>query len=123
MFYFLMEPIITLQWILIVAAVAPAVILMIKVYRSDRLEKESPFLLRELVIGGILATLLAMITERIGEWILGMIVPKNSTIYNVILYFVIVGLSEEGFKYIMMKRRTWNNPDTKPIPKYAARLL
>jgi RsiW-degrading membrane proteinase PrsW (M82 family) len=111
MFYFLMEPIITLQWILIVAAVAPAVILMIKVYRSDRLEKESPFLLRELVIGGILATLLAMITERIGEWILGMIVPKNSAIYNVILYFVIVGLSEEGFKYIMMKRRTWNNPE------------
>lgn len=111
MFFFLMEPMITYHWILIFAAVIPAVILMVKVYRSDRLERESPFLLRQLVIGGILATLLAMVTERIGEWILGMLMPKNATLYNILLYFVIVGLSEEGFKYLMMKRRTWDSPE------------
>jgi RsiW-degrading membrane proteinase PrsW (M82 family) len=111
MFFFLMEPLITYHWILILAAVVPAIILMVKVYRSDRLESESPFLLRQLVIGGILATLLSMVTERVGEWLLGMLVPRNSTVYNVILYFVIVGLSEEGFKYLMMKRRTWDNPE------------
>jgi RsiW-degrading membrane proteinase PrsW (M82 family) len=27
------------------------------------------------------------------------------------LYFVVVGLSEEGFKYLLMKKRTWNNPE------------
>jgi RsiW-degrading membrane proteinase PrsW (M82 family) len=111
MFYFLMEPLMTYHWILILAAIMPAIILMVKVYQSDRLEKESPFLLRELVIAGILATLLAMVTERIGEWVLGMLVPRNSTLYNILLYFVIVGLSEEGFKYLMMKKRTWYNPE------------
>jgi RsiW-degrading membrane proteinase PrsW (M82 family) len=111
MFYFFVEPLITYHWILILAAVAPAIILMVKVYRSDRLERESPYLLRELVIGGVLATLLAMVTERLGEWILGALVSRDSTLYNVLLYFVVVGLSEEGFKYRMMKKRTWNNPE------------
>jgi RsiW-degrading membrane proteinase PrsW (M82 family) len=31
-------------------------------------------------------------------------------LYAVLLYFVVVGLSEEGFKFWMMKRRTWNHP-------------
>jgi RsiW-degrading membrane proteinase PrsW (M82 family) len=84
---------------------------MVKVYRSDRLEPESPFLLRQLVVGGVLATLLAMVTERIGESLLAMFVPRDNILYNVILYFVVVGLSEEGFKYWMMKRRTWDNPE------------
>jgi RsiW-degrading membrane proteinase PrsW (M82 family) len=111
MFYFFVEPLLTYHWILILAAIIPAIVLMVKVYRSDRLEKESPFLLRQLVIGGILATLLAMVTERVGEWILGMWVPRNSDLYNILLYFVVVGLSEEGFKYLMMKRRTWDDPE------------
>jgi RsiW-degrading membrane proteinase PrsW (M82 family) len=111
MFYFMLEPLITYRWILILSAVVPAIILMVKVYRSDRLERESPFLLRQLVVGGILATLLAMVTERIGEYILGMLVSQGSTMYHILLYFVVVGLSEEGFKYWMMKRRTWYSPE------------
>jgi RsiW-degrading membrane proteinase PrsW (M82 family) len=111
MFYFILEPLITYRWILIASAVVPAIILMVKVYRSDRLEPESPFLLRQLVVGGVLATLLAMVTERIGESLLAMFVPRDNILYNVILYFVVVGLSEEGFKYWMMKRRTWDNPE------------
>jgi RsiW-degrading membrane proteinase PrsW (M82 family) len=111
MFYFMLEPLITYRWMLILSAVVPAIILMVKVYRSDRLESESPFLLRQLVVGGVLATLLAMMTERIGECVLGMFVPRGTTLYNVLLYFVVVGVSEEGFKYWMMKRRTWYNPE------------
>jgi RsiW-degrading membrane proteinase PrsW (M82 family) len=111
MFYFMLEPLITYRWLLILSAVVPAIILMVKVYRSDRLERESPFLLRQLVIGGVLATLLAMVTERIGESVLGMLVSRGATLYNVLLYFVVVGLSEEGFKYWMMKRRTWYSPE------------
>jgi RsiW-degrading membrane proteinase PrsW (M82 family) len=84
---------------------------MVKVYRSDRLEHESPFLLRQLVIGGVLATLLAMVTERIGESLLAMFVSRDTIMYNIMLYFVVVGLSEEGFKYWMMKRRTWYSPE------------
>ena len=49
MFYFLLEPIMMYNWLLILAAVIPAVFLMVKVYRSDRIEKESGYLLRKLV--------------------------------------------------------------------------
>lgn len=67
MFYFLLEPIMMYNWILILAAVIPAVFLMVKVYRSDRIEKESGYLLRKLVVAGIISTLLALVEEKVGE--------------------------------------------------------
>ena len=65
MFYFILEPIMMYNWILILSAVIPAVFLMIKVYRADRMEKESGYLLRQLVIAGILSTIIALIEEKI----------------------------------------------------------
>lgn len=70
MFYFLLEPILMYNWILILAAIIPAIFLMVKVYKADRIEKESGYLLRQLVMAGILSTLLALIEERFGEWLL-----------------------------------------------------
>ncbi|MCR5090241.1 MAG: PrsW family intramembrane metalloprotease [Oscillospiraceae bacterium] len=111
MFYFLLAPILTYNWILIVAAVVPAVFLMVKVYRSDRLEKESPEMIGRLVIAGILSTLLAMVEERIGSSVLAMFFSEATTAYNVLLYFVVVGLAEESSKYLLMKRRTWSSQE------------
>ena len=99
------------NWILILAAVIPAVFLMIKVYRADRMEKESVYLLRQLVIAGILSTIIALIEEKIGEWILSCFVPENTLLYQIILYFVIVAIAEESSKYFFLKKRTWNNPE------------
>ena len=82
MFYYLIEPILVYNWILVLAAVIPAAILMIKVYKSDHIEKESPRLLRKLIIAGILSTLIAMIEERIGQWILSSFVKENTQLYN-----------------------------------------
>jgi len=109
MFYFLLKPILTYNFILIAAAVIPAVFLMIRVWRADRLEKESPWLMWQLVKGGILSSLLAMVEERVCSWILGIAVPENTVLYNVILYFVIVAVSEESSKYIFLKRNSWNS--------------
>ena len=78
MFYFLLEPIMMYNWILILAAVIPAVFLMVKVYRSDRIEKESGYLLRKLVVAGIISTLLALVEEKVGEWLLSCFVPQNT---------------------------------------------
>ena len=110
-FFYLMQPIMMYNWILITAAIVPAIFLMIRVYKADRMEKESGYLLRSLVIGGILATLLAQVEERIGEWILYRNVMPGTTLYNVILYFVVVGVAEETSKFIMMRSRTWRNPE------------
>ena len=111
MFYFLASPIMRYNFLLIAAAVIPAVFLMIRVYRSDRLEKESPALMRKLAVAGVLSSLLAMVEERIFEGILSLFCDETSVAYNVILYFVIVGVAEESSKYIFLKYRTWRNPE------------
>lgn len=83
MFYFLLEPILMYNWILILAAIIPAIFLMVKVYKADRIEKESGYLLRQLVMAGILSTLLALIEERFGEWLLSCFVESNTLLYQI----------------------------------------
>lgn len=109
MLYFLLTPILVYNWILIAAAVIPAVILMIKIYASDRLEKESTGLLVSLIEAGILSALLASVEERLGQFLLGLFVSPDSPAYNIIMFFVIVAVAEESSKYLFMKRRTWND--------------
>ena len=99
MFYFLLPTLVTYDFILVIAAVVPAVFLMIKAYRSDRLEKESPRLLWNLVKAGIFSSLIALVAERILGTLLNLAVPQNSNAYNLILYFGIVAFAEEGAKY------------------------
>lgn len=107
MFFFFLEPILVYNWLLIMAAIIPAIFLMVKVYRSDRLEPESPHILRLMVTGGIWSAILAGVLEWIGNGILTSFVSQKSDLYNIIMYFVIVGFSEEGSKYFFLKRRSW----------------
>ncbi len=111
MFHYLIQPIMTYNVVLIAAAVIPAVFLMVKVYRSDRLEKESSSTLISLVVAGVLSSLLALVEERVLSGILNSVVPNDSLLYNILLYFVIVAFSEESSKYFFLKRRTWKNPE------------
>ena len=101
----------TVDPILIAAAVIPAIILLIKVERADRLEKESAGLLVSLVLFGIASTAIASLLERVGMAILDSVLRPESLLYKVLLYFVVVALSEEGAKYVLLKRRTWRNPE------------
>ena len=101
----------TLNPILIAAAVIPAVILLIRVERADRLEKESRGLLLSLVLFGIVATAIASLGERLGMALLDAFFEEESVLYNILLYFVVVALSEEGAKYVLLKRKTWRNPE------------
>lgn len=97
--------------ILIAAAVIPAILLLRYVYRADVLEKEPKGLLIGLVFRGIIATFLAMVAEGVGDALLSRIVIPNSLAYNLIMYFGVVALSEEGAKYLLLHRRTWNSPE------------
>ncbi len=110
-FWYMMTPFITYRWLLIAAAVIPAVFLLVKVYRSDRLERESPRLIGSLVISGIISTFFALISERVLGTVLNMNVEPNTTLYNVILYFLIVAVSEELSKYVLLRKKTWRNPE------------
>ena len=97
--------------VLTAAAVIPAIILLVKVYRADRLEKEPVALIVSLVGFGIMATLVALVCEQLGERILTSFFPEGSMGYNIIMYFGIVAFSEEGAKYLLLKRRTWYSPE------------
>lgn len=111
MFYFLVAPYLVYHGLLIAAAIVPAIFLMVKVYRSDKLEKESSYMIWNLVKAGIFSALLALVEERVLSVVLDMAIPVESPLYNIILYFGIVAFSEESSKYIMMKRQTWKNPE------------
>ena len=101
----------SISLVLIALAVIPAIFLLLFIYKEDKLEKEPPKLVLKLVIFGIISTFLAMITERIGISALNSLFDVESLIYRVLLYFVVVGLSEEGFKYLVLKIFTWKNAE------------
>jgi len=106
-----MKDMITFNPILIAAAVIPAIILLVKVERADRLEKESPRLLVSLVLFGIASTAVASLGEQIGIAILSRIFGKGNLLSDILLYFVVVAFSEEGAKYVLLKWKTWNHPE------------
>ena len=111
MFYYYLTPYLTYNVILVLAAVIPAAYLLLKVYRMDRLEKESGRVLWNLVKAGILSSLIALTSERILFSLLNSSVNSNAFGYRILLYFVIVGLSEEGAKYFMLKKSSWNSAE------------
>ena len=95
----------------ILAAVLPAVYLLRYVNQTDRLEPEPPGLLKALVGAGMLSTLIAIVLEFAGEAILRLLLNEDSILFNVLLYFIVVALSEEGAKYVFLKRKTWNSAE------------
>ena len=110
MFYFLLPSFLTYNFILVAAAVIPAIFLMVKVYRSDRLERESPYMLWSLVKAGIFSSLIALVLERILGGLLESTV-HDPGLYQALLYFVVVAVSEEGAKYFLLRRKTWESAE------------
>ena len=95
----------------VAGAVIPAIYLLAKVYKLDRLEKESTGLVIKLVILGIISTACAVLTESIGQSILDNALYQESLAYYILMNFIVVALSEEGFKFVVLKRATWKNPE------------
>ena len=73
--------------LLIISAVIPAVLLLIYVYRQDRLEKESWRLIGKLVLFGAISTLAAQFLENAGIALLPYITEAGSDMYYVLLFF------------------------------------
>lgn len=92
-----------------IAAVLPAIILMRYVYQQDKCEKEPPWLLRSLVLMGVLAALLSMVLERIGKDVLNHLLSSDNPAYTIILAFLVVAAVEEGTKFLLLNVRTWND--------------
>lgn len=111
MFYFFLPSLFSFNTILVAAAVVPAALLLMRVYRSDKLEAESYALLWKLVTAGVLSSLLALVEEWILSALLKLALPQDSVLYSIILYFGVVALAEESSKYLFLKRRTWRSAE------------
>lgn len=105
MLAFLLMP----RTILIAAAVIPAVFLLVRVYKGDRLEREDPVFIFLLVVMGIISTAAASILEEAGSIVLALFLNENETLYQIIFYYIVVALSEEGSKYVLLRKRTYNS--------------
>ncbi len=112
-----MLPVIMPKAGLVIAAVIPAVLLMLYVYRLDKIEKEPVNLLLKLLLKGIYATGLAIAAETLGLWLIGKLSPPalvdgdELTLLGAAVFFLIVGFGEEGAKYFVLRRATWGIPD------------
>ncbi len=109
MYHYYLYPNVTYNIVLILSALVPAILLMVRIYRKDKLEKENGRLLRRLVVAGILSSLIAMVLEKVTYSILSQTLYPNSLLFRILLYFVIVGVSEEGAKLFMLRRSSWNS--------------
>lgn len=110
MLFFVM-PLLPLLAVYILAAVLPAAFLLRYIYRHDTVEKEPPGLLLCLLLLGVVAALCSSVLERLGRTVLNALVDPGSPAYTVILAFLVVALVEEGMKYLLLKRRTWRDPN------------
>ncbi|MCF0113735.1 MAG: PrsW family intramembrane metalloprotease [Erysipelotrichaceae bacterium] len=94
-----------LFWVL---AVLPGIVMMGLARYFDKRDKEPIGLLALLFVLGAGACIPAVIVEVIGEnWLLNS--ELNEVVIALIVNFLIVGLSEEFFKYLAMKLPTWKN--------------
>lgn len=95
--------------IILAAALLPAIILMIYVYKQDTVEKEPIGLLLALFGFGMLSCIPASILEEVFTGFLDASAPQDKTTYYLIMCFGIIAIAEEGSKLFFLKRKTWRD--------------
>ena len=97
--------------IILAAALLPAIILMVYVYKHDKIEKEPFRLLLVLFMFGSLSCIPAGLLEDFFCGVLDSMNIQDTQTYYIIMCFGIVACSEEGLKLFFLKRKTWKCPD------------
>lgn len=103
--------------VLTVLAVIPSIVLLVKVYQADKVEKEPAPLLFKLFVMGLESAFCAAVVEALlinyglNTLVrLGLLEGEGSLFYHAIEAFLIVAVAEEGFKFYFLKKTTWNHP-------------
>ena len=100
-----------MDFVCIIAAILPAVVLLMYVYKKDKVEKEPLGLLGSLLVQGCIAVVISLVLETVGERVLLNIFDPDTHWYWVAFAFLVVAAVEEGSKFVLLKRKTWNNPN------------
>ena len=96
--------------IFLLAALIPPLVLMVMVYRQDKIEKEPISLIIRLVLFGFLSTIPAVILEIVADAVISAVFGRSYMLYLLISNFIGVAAIEEGCKYFFLKTQTWNHP-------------
>ena len=99
------------MYILIIAAVAPAVFLLYQVYKLDKIEKEPWPLLRKLLIFGAITCIPAAIVELLLTSLFQNVLEEGTLLYNFAAAFIVAALVEESVKFIFLYLFTFKNPE------------
>lgn len=90
----------------------PPIILLIYIYKLDKIEKEPPKMILRLFLYGIFSVLPAMFLEAIGIAVLSRLgIPENSYLYLALMYFVVVAFSEEFSKRLVGVGMTYKSEE------------
>ncbi|MDO4378155.1 MAG: PrsW family intramembrane metalloprotease [Erysipelotrichia bacterium] len=95
--------------ILMYVALLPGIILMVYLYRQDKVEKEPISLLALLLVGGLLSAIASSFLEEWADSLLKMFFDHPGRLYQIVDAFLAVALIEEGTKYFFLKKFSWNN--------------
>lgn len=96
---------------LVLLAVIPAVILLVYIYKKDRVEKEPAKLLWKCFFFGVLSTLAAIGLEEIGEELFESDLVYGSIEYAFVDGVIVTALAEELCKYLALKLKTWRSKE------------
>ena len=95
---------------LIAAALIPPIVLLLVIYRMDKIEREPPGMLLGLFFKGLLAMFPILVLELLASQFVDFF-PWSYLGYLFLAYFCIPGFIEEGVKYRVLKKSTWNDPN------------
>ena len=96
--------------VLLLAALLPAIILLIRVYKLDKIEKEPRPLLVKLVIAGALSGVAASLIEAVLTRLLTGLMSGSELAISLLENFVAVALVEELCKHWPVRRFAWKHP-------------
>ena len=95
--------------ILVVLAIIPAIIIIAYIFHKDKIEKEPVSMLVSLFFLGCAAIIPAGYAEAIISEGIERSIPKTSAAYCFIMCFLVIAPAEEGFKFLVLRLRTWKS--------------
>ena len=96
---------------LLLLAVLPSVFLLAYIWRKDTVEKEPLSLLAGLFFRGALTVVSAIVIGAIMEAVAEKIFERDTLTWLILDNFIMTALVEEGGKYFVLKRKTWQSPE------------
>lgn len=101
----------TILLIYLAAAVVPAIVLGVYVYRKDQRDQEPISLLVGCLLMGVCAALASILLEGVGMSALSTApIEQDTPLYVMALAFGVVAVVEEGTKLFFLYRKTWKHP-------------